>query len=364
MAAANSNRRTKLPPGVYRRRTKAGAVFMALVRVAGFKDTSKTFPVAAEAIAWAAATRRELKSHRNKGAATAVRPDLSVLTVGGLIKEYLDDPVTLALRSFDTYHDRCDWWVAKYGATRVMDVTVLTLREARQRLTAGRKPATVNRYVATMRAAWNWGKAAGLVPIDKPWPGVKLMLPEPKGRTRYLSDVELRAVLDEARRRGPTVYALIVVALATGVRQSELLRLTWGDVDFDRRRVRVLLSKNGESRAVHLPATAADALKAIRKQGVVSPTHCFIDRHGEPYTKDSVAYAWNIVRNNAGITDFHWHDLRHSCASFLAQKGASLLEIGGVLGHKSPSVTMRYSHLVEGAPVTGHAALDEKLRGA
>jgi hypothetical protein len=46
----------------------------------------------------------------------------------------------------------------------------------------------------------------------------------------------------------------------------------------------------------------------------------------------------------------------------LAQNGASLLEIGSVLGHKSPSVTLRYSHLVQGAPVKGHTALDEKLR--
>ena len=54
--------------------------------------------------------------------------------------------------------------------------------------------------------------------------------------------------------------------------------------------------------------------------------------------------------------------LRHTCASYLAQNGANLLEIGSVLGHKSPSVTQRYAHLIEGAPVTGHTKLDDKLR--
>ena len=175
--------------------------------------------------------------------------------------------------------------------------------------------------------------------------------------------MELTRLLQEARARGPTEHAMVIVSLATGVRQSELLRLAWSDIDFERNRARVLLSKNGESRAVHLPAVAVDALRAVLRQGVVSATRCFVDSAGEPYRKATLHHWWNVVRNLAGLTDFRWHDLRHSCASFLAQKGATLLEIGSVLGHKSPSVTMRYAHLVQGAPVTGHSALDEKLRG-
>jgi len=359
MAETHSGRRAKLPKGVYRRRNQDGAVYMALVRLKGFKPVSRTFPTAGEAIAWAEATRRELGAERERGQA---RPDLPKLTVGGLIREYLADPVTKALRSYGTYQDRLDWWVAQYGTARILDLSVLALREARAKLVPGRAPATVNRHLAAMRAVWNWGRAAGLVPAERTWP-TKLMLTEPKGRTRYLSDGELRRLLEEAKARGPTEHAMVIVSLATGVRQSELLRLTWADVDFERARARVLLSKNGESRAVHLPAVAVDALRAILRQGVVSATHCFVDSGGEPYRKDTVNWWWNVVRERAGLTDFRWHDLRHSCASFLAQKGATLLEIGSVLGHKSPSVTMRYAHLVQGAPVTGHSALDEKLRG-
>jgi integrase len=368
MAAADSNtrRRAKLPKGVYKRATRDGPVFLALVRLKGFKAVSKTFPAAEEAIAWAAATRKELGTQRERG---ETRADLPKLTVGGLIREYLADPVTKALRSYETYHDRLDWWVARYGSVRVLDLNVLKLREARATLQRGDglqhapAPATINRYLAAMRAVWNWGRSAGLVPTERMWP-TKLMLAEPKGRTRYLSDLELKAVLEEARKRGPTEYAMLVVSLAAGIRQGELLRLTWADIDFDRSRAQILLTKNGESRAVHLPATAIAALKAIRRKGVVGAKACFLDGHGEPYTKSTIHYWWNLVRDNAGVKDFHWHDLRHSCASFLAQKGATLLEIGSVLGHKSPSVTMRYAHLVSGAPVTGHAALDEKLRDA
>jgi site-specific recombinase XerD len=86
------------------------------------------------------------------------------------------------------------------------------------------------------------------------------------------------------------------------------------------------------------------------------------DDMGQPVTKEWLEYRWRLIRAAAGLHDFRWHDMRHSCASFLAQQGATLLEIGSVLGHRSPSVTQRYAHLVQGAPVTGHAQLDKKLQ--
>jgi integrase len=357
------SRRAKLPPGVYRR----GEKFLAIIRLKGFDPAMKMHLTADEAIAWAAATRKELTTQRTRGVA---RRDVARLTVGELIREYLADPKVKGLRSFETYHDRLDWWIPAYGATKVLDFGVLAIREARAKLASrdtrlGDKklaPATVNRYLAAMRRVWSWGRNAGLVPTDRAWP-TDLMLSEPRGRTRYLSDVELKALLEAARKRGVTEYAMLIVSLATGVRQGELLRLTWADVDFERGTARILLTKNDESRPVHLSAAAISALKAVKKLPVVG-ARCFIDPHGEPYTKDTLAYWWNVVRNEVGITNFRWHDLRHTCASILAQNRSTLLEIGSVLGHKSPSVTMRYAHLVAGAPVTGHAALDEKLRGA
>jgi site-specific recombinase XerD len=71
-----------------------------------------------------------------------------------------------------------------------------------------------------------------------------------------------------------------------------------------------------------------------------------------------------LVRAAAKPQDFKWHDLRHSCASFLAQNGANLLEIGSELGHKSVTATLRYAHLVDANPVTGHAGLEAKLKGS
>jgi integrase len=343
----------------YQRRKRAdGKIsWLAWVRVRPFKVTSRAFPSKAEAEAWAEAHERELRAQVQTG----VRHDVTRLTLRELIEEYLADPETRALRTYDGHATLLAWWANEYAGEKVLGWNVLKAREARAKLQRGRAPATVNRYLAALRSCWNWGRAAGLVPQDRSWPA-RLLLTEPKGRTRFLSDAELAALLKAASEHSPAMRAAILVSIACGMRQGELRRLRWDDVDFDRSRIRVLLSKNGEARSVYLPSAAAEALRELRRAPVVGQ-HVFFDLTGQPVTKDWLEYRWRDIRAAAQLDDFRWHDLRHSCASFLAQQGANLLEIGSVLGHKSPSVTKRYAHLVEGAPVTGHTKLDEKLRG-
>jgi integrase len=343
---------------ILKRRTDAGNSWLAQVRVRPYKPVAKSFATRREANDWADSLEHELRGERR---ARRTRPNLTKLTVAELVRQYLDDPETRALRSYDSLEPLCAWWVNTYGGEKVLDVGALTLREARDRLLPGRSPARVNRYLSAMRAAWNWGRAAELIPQKLAWP-TRLMLTEPAGRKRFLSDDELARLLEASKTHSAVMHAAILVSIACGVRQSELLRLQWADVDFDRQRLRVMLSKNDEARSVHLPSSAALALKALKRAAVVGQ-HVFLADNGQPIKKSTLEFRWRAVRDAAKLRDFRWHDLRHSCASLLAQQGANLLEIGQVLGHKSASVTRRYSHLVEGAPVTGHAKLDEKLRG-
>lgn len=157
------------------------------------------------------------------------------------------------------------------------------------------------------------------------------------------------------------MHAAVMVSLATGLRQGELLRLEWKDIDTDKKTVTVLISKNTRRRIVHLPDPAVAALKKLRRDGIVGPKLVFVRPDGTPADKSFLTFHWNKVRAAAGLENFRWHDLRHSCASFLAQNGASLVEIGSVLGHSSPSITAKYSHLVAGKAVTGADKLAEKL---
>jgi integrase len=329
----------------------------AQVRIKPFKPTWQSFPTRGAAIAWRDALTITLKKQREAG---GVREDVASLTLAELAKEYLADPETVAQKAFNDRANGVNWWVNNYGAERVMQFNVLKIRAARERLQPKRANATINRYLAAMRACWNWGRSAGLVPQDRQWP-TRLMLTEPKGRTRYLTDDEISRLLKASTTQGPTMRAAVLVSIACGLRKSELLRLKWSDVDFKAETLRILLTKNSQARGVHLPSTASAALTELKQQTVVG-TSVFIDDEGQPIGQGWIEYRWRSVMKDSKLQNFRWHDLRHSCASILAQNGASLPEIGSVLGHQSASATHRYSHLIDGKVVTGHSALDQKLR--
>ena len=212
-----------------------------------------------------------------------------------------------------------------------------------------------------MRACWNWGLNTGFIPQDRAWPR-KLLLTEPPGRTKFLSDAQLAALLKQAEA-SDMMHAAILLSVGTGIRQGELLGLHWKDLDLDGGKLTLMKTKNSTPRTVHVPATAVAAIRKPGEGQVVSTAHVFLIDAGIPLKVSTLQKKWKAIFKAAGLADFHWHDLRHSCASFLARKGASLLEIGSVLGHKSPSMTYRYSHLVQGKPVTGHTELDALLSG-
>lgn len=343
---------------IRKHKAKDGSVsFTATVRIKPFPPACRTLPVRKDVESWARDLERELRKQRDRG---GLRRDVPKMTVAQLITEFLEDPETRGLRYYDSLSLLLAWWTGHYGGTKVMELNVLQLRDARTTLKAGRAAGTVNRYLSAMRSAWNWGRAAGLVPQEQAWPS-RLMLTEPKGRLRYLSDAELAALLKAASENSPTMHAAVLISVGCGIRQSELRRLKWADVDLEKQRLRVLLSKNDESRAVYLPSATVDVLRALKRGPVVGQT-VIADERGQPVEKEWIEYRWRLIRDAAGLVDFRWHDIRHSCASFLAQQGATLLEIGSVLGHRSPAVTARYAHLIQGAPVTGHTKLDEKLR--
>jgi integrase len=360
--------------GVYRRKNADGtSSFIAQVRLVGLNPTSKAFNVSdfesvgaarKAAAQWVESTKRALRDLKKSG---GVRDDISTISLGDVIDEYLKDPETKRLRTYDDVHRLLCWWKEQYSSTRAIEfgnsIIVLT-REARDRLSAGRDPATVNRYLSQMRRAWHWAGEAGYANRDQHWPK-KLMLREPKGRVRFLDADELAALLKAARAHDATMYAAVVVSIATGIRQGELLRLRWNDVNVEKQTLTVHVSKNDEARTVYLPASARDALTALSggKVRAIGNGPVFLDEEAEPLKKTQLDYHWRSIRAAAGLKDFRWHDLRHSCASYLAQEGATLMQIGAQLGHKSPAVTMRYAHLVQGAPLPAHAGLDVKLRG-
>jgi len=237
-----------------------------------------------------------------------------------------------------------------------------------------RKPGTVNRDVGALKSALS--KAVDWGVLDEhPLKSVKPKREDKRGITRYLSDEEkrrLRTALDarEARLRDKrksgnawrrergiselpdlqkTTFAdhlkpMVLVSLNTGVRQGELYKLRWEDVDFQSctLRVRGGGSKNAQTRSIPLNQEAHDTLKAW-KSDFDSEEYVFAGRKGRPF--NNTKRSWAAVLEAADIKGFRWHDLRHTFASYLVMGGVDLYTVSQLLGHSSTEITKRYAHL-------------------
>ena len=339
------------------RRRDGRTVWLAQVSVKGFKRLSQQFDDFKAAKTWADAEEAALRKLRQTSGISA---DAAEITLADLAERFLRDPKVKQRVYYSDVARHLAGWVSRYGDHKVRHFGAVQIVDRRDALHAtGLTRTTCNRHLASMRRGWHWGQEVGLVDRAAAWP-TGVMFDEPRGRTRFVDDEELAALLAAAKAYSPTMYAAIVTSLACGVRQGELLRLTWKDIDFAKSRLTVMESKNGEARTMYLPPNAAAVLRDLKRASVVGAS-VFLKDDGQPIDKDVLARYWNKVRAAAGLRDFRWHDLRHCCASFLAAGGSSLIEIGSILGHRSASVTLKYAHLTQGKPVTGHDALNAKL---
>ncbi|MEE8303634.1 MAG: site-specific integrase, partial [Candidatus Tectomicrobia bacterium] len=169
---------------------------------------------------------------------------------------------------------------------------------------------------------------------------------EPHGRVRFLSDEERARLLHACRAsQNRWLYPVVVLALATGARKMEILHLTWADVDLRRTRITLHDTKNRELRALPLAGHALDAIRTLAKVRRLDTSLLFPRADGR-YPLD-IRYAWAHTLQEADISDFRFHDLRHSAASYLAMTGASLAELAAILGHKTLQMVQRYAHLSE-----------------
>jgi integrase len=127
--------------------------------------------------------------------------------------------------------------------------------------------------------------------------------------------------------------------------------LRWSDVDMPAGRALIRKTKNGEQRTLILAGEALKALKVLEAARTEKPKEdrsefVFPNPSGIPGAVKFFDSYWHAALTAAGISGFRFHDLRHTCASYLAAQKCSLLEIADVLGHKTLAMVKRYSHLV------------------
>lgn len=222
-------------------------------------------------------------------------------------------------------------------------------------------PATVVRYLAALSHMytvacndWGWVDDSPLRKVSKP--------KEPRGRERFLSDDERLRLLECCEEStSEFLYVVVVLAISTGMRRGEIMSLRWPQIDLARGHMLLTETKNGSSRAIPLAGKALEMLTALARVRRIDTTLAFPGN--DPKRPVDLTKPWKTAMSKAGLTDFRFHDLRHSAASYLAMNGASTIEIAAVLGHKTLAMVKRYSHLANSHTATVVASMNEKIFG-
>lgn len=220
----------------------------------------------------------------------------------------------------------------------------------------GYAPGTINRHLA---AASKVLSVCYDRQIIKSKPKIPLQK-EAQGRIRFLTDAEERQLQDFALSSGYHKAQLCAdaytVLIDTGLRLGELLRLQTRDVDFTTNMLSIWQTKNGQPRSIPMTKRVRRILEG-RSIGLgFEPVDIIF-----PLRAYQLQYCWNSARFCMGLADdkqFVIHALRHTFASRLVQRGVNIRVVQELMGHKSITVTMRYTHLAP-AQLTSAVALLE-----
>ena len=223
-----------------------------------------------------------------------------------------------------------------------------------QRYTDGVKPATINRELASLKKAFNLARREWEWCDDNPVCRVS-MEQEHNTRDRWLTADEEARIVSAAPG---WLRELMVFAIHTGMRMGEILGLTWAGVALFRRTVTVFKAKNGERRTIPLNQTALDLLKHKTGSRSVKTELVFPSNAQTRLNASNISRSLNLALEKAKITNFHFHDLRHTCATRMVQAGVDLYKVQRLLGHKSPIMTQRYAHHYPESLRNGVEALD------
>jgi integrase len=227
------------------------------------------------------------------------------------------------------------------GGKRPKDLVAMDVDRLRLHHLKGLAPATVRSVLELFRRITNFGFKAGLTPRL----GFSFKLPRVNNqRTEMLSEAELARlwhILETDSNR--TVADMMKMALLTGMRRGEIMRLKWRDVDFERGFIHLRDPKGGVDQTIPLPPQAREMLDGLPRQ-----SEWVFPGGGANGQRVEVAKVARRILTSAGLPESFrpFHGLRHAYASMLASSGqVDIYTLQKLLTHKSPAMTQRYAHL-------------------
>jgi integrase len=268
------------------------------------------------------------------------KPKEDAKTFAELMERYLAEHASRRAH-YRRYVNMVENLKSYFGNPKLVHVTPKTIVAFKnKRYVDGVTPATINRELAVLKKAFNLACREWEWVSDNPVCRVS-MEREQNMRDRWLTEAEEKRLVSAAP---DWLREVLVFALHTGMRQGEILGLTWAGVDLFRRTVTVFESKNGERRTIPLNQTVLELLKQKHENRSVDTDFVFPSEVRTRLNARNIRRSLKIALKKAKITDFHFHDLRHTCATRMVQAGVDLYKVQRLLGHKSPIMTQRYAH--------------------
>ncbi len=357
--------------------------FRVRVRLKGYPIQTASFNRLTDAKKWASSTESAIREGRHFKTSEAKRH-----TFADAIDKYKSNilPIRFSTKEQRNRRSILAWWRNDIGHYLLSDLTPAIFSESRDKLTKtpsksrkGNKlsPDTIKRYFLVanniLKACineWAWLE-------QSPLRDGRVELPSlPSGRVRFLDDDERNKLLTACKNSDQEwLYLGVILAISTGMRQSELMNLywktpsriptetAWGVVHLDQSAIILHSTKNGSKRRVPLASLALILLQEHNKIRQLDANLLFPSSIN-PQKPLSFKRSWATALKHAEINDFKWHDLRHCTASYLAMNGASLAEIAEVLGHKTLQMVKRYAHLSDGHVSSVVESMNNKLFGS
>jgi integrase len=253
--------------------------------------------------------------------------------------------------SFQDDKTNCKVLCEFFGARTFAQITPLLVEKFKQQRKDSissrgrqRKPASVNRELATLSKVFSLARDNGLV-ASNPCSKVR-RLRENNQRTRYLSVEEEERLMASLTGQRAHLTSIVQLAIHTGMRRGELLNLEWRNVDFTRNVIHVTKTKTNRDRDVPMNSEARQILLNLQKESGEDATFVFISSKTGLNLTD-VKNAFRAACREAGIANLRFHDLRHTAGTRLADSGVDAFTIAEILGHATLQMTKRYTHATD-----------------
>jgi len=313
---------------------KRGEKWQVQIRRMNQPTISRSFTHKADAHAWA----REMERAADQGKlGNLIKATADDPTVGDLLRRYRDEVISLKRgRDVETYivnamlrQDFCN--------IAISDVSTAPITKYRDHRLKTVRGVSVRRELSILQHAfniavqeWDWSiKENPVRSIRKP--------PTGNSRDRRLMPGEEGKVIHECRAcQNPWIVPCVRLAIETAMRRSEILRMAWGDVDWDKQTLHIPETKNGQPRTIPLTEEAVGLLKSLPHS---------LDGRVIPISATCLRMAWDRATRRAGIKDLRFHDLRHEAITRFFERGLSVPEVALISGHRDYRMLARYTHL-------------------